>query len=103
MVSNALQDFQDGNIIQGLLRPIIDVFGDNVAVSGQYVYATLFGIMFGMLLLKGQDATMPVVVLILSAPILFFLIPPSAAPVFYVLMALSITGIFAKIYLKRGI
>lgn len=102
LVSNAINDFQNGDIIQGLLRPITDIFGSNIDISGQYVYGALFGIMFGMLLLKTQSVAMPVVVVILAFPTLYFLLPPGAMDIFYALTALSVAGIITKVFLKRG-
>lgn len=102
LISDALQKMLDGDIISGLLDPFTRVFGDSYAISEQYIYGILFAFMLGAVMLKTQNAMMPAIVFLLIMPVVLFVLPPDAVPIFYVFLILAVTGTIYKIFIHPG-
>jgi len=90
-----LDDFADGNFFSGLMRPISNLIGD-------WTYGIFFGMLFSMIYFRSQSAIMPFVVFILLAPIVLFLLPAGAHPMYYIFSSLAGASYVFQAYSRRG-
>lgn len=95
MFVSALNDLQNGRFLEGIFRPLTNILGD-------WIYAVMFALVFGMLYLQTQSAIVPTVTFLLILPLVLFFVPPGATVFFYVLLALGIGGTFYQAYTHKG-
>jgi hypothetical protein len=90
-----MDDFVNGDFISGVQRPITNLIGE-------WWYTLFFGMIFTLVYFRTQSTIMPTVVFILIAPIALFLMPPGAAPAFYIFISISVAGTLFQAYTHRG-